>query len=199
MDDNLYALIINGHPSIEELRSTWASILADYTDRLGTEEYKLYASCYKEITLLELTISQIEILAGGGKDKNGQPVPGLLSKCYSAELCEELNKLLRTQIVFNPEDQPSYQEALMKCQRRTWSIRVRLDLKRTQFEAIKKKQEGGAGQATGRDYFISVLIKLSDHARYPIQDSVTVFEYCERIIQLNKFVASQNTQNRKRR
>lgn len=176
IDGNLYALVISGDPSKLELQEAWNDILSEYTESISNNEYRLYISLYKEITILQLTYEQVHILAE------------VLNTVYSKKLCDELNSLLRTSCKFNPLDVSSYRDELLKCVRRSAGIKLKLDLKLLQFDAIKKKHEQKAGDKMedGREYFTSVMITLSDHAKYQLPDTITVLEYCERIKRLNK-------------
>lgn len=175
VDHNLHSLIITGDPSAVELQLIWSNILQEYSQAIGNNEYRLYTSLYKEITIIKITYDQI------------QEAVKLLQITYSEFFHKELDKLLKMKLRLNPDDQASYQEELLKCLRRSKSLIIKHDLKKIQFESIQKKQEGKENKFT-REYFISIMITLSDHAKYQIQDSITVAEYCERIKRFNMYL-----------
>lgn len=185
VDGNLHSLIISGAPSIIELQITWGNILQEYSQAIGNNEYRLYTSLYKEIALIKITYDQI-----------GEAVK-ILRIVHSEYFHKELNKLLKTDFKLNPNDQASYQEELSKALRRSRSLIIKHDLKKLQFEAIQKKQEGKGGKFT-REYFVSILITLSDYAKYPIQDTITVSEYCERIKRFNIYLDALEPIKKKR-
>lgn len=185
VDGNLHSLIISGNPSETELQLVWAGILQEHSQAIGNNEYKLYTSLLKEITLIKITYDQIH------------EAVKVLQLIYSEYLCAELNKLLKTNCQFNPQDNASYQAELSKCLRRARSLIIKHDLKKIQFESIQKKQEGKGSKFT-REYFVSVLITLSDFAKYPIQDTITVGEYDERIKRFNTYLDAMEPVKKKR-
>lgn len=187
VDDNLHSLVISGKPTDDELAEAWGNILSEYTDAIGNNEYKLYVGLYKEISILKLTYHQI------------LNAVSVLKHTYSEYLCNELNRLLGQRCVFNWNDQPSYQEALNKCLRRSKSIKISIDLKVIQFEGIQKKHKDENRQEYTRAYFDTVLINLSDHAKYEIQDTITVGKYCERVTRLNKYIENLRSERRNNR
>lgn len=197
VDNNIYALRIKGNPSEIELQQAWNNILQEYTETIGDNEYRLHLSLFRSISELQLTLDQIRSLAA---EEKRDPVTGditelgILRKLYSRYLCNELNKLLKTSFRLNWADQASYQEELNKCMRRSKAIKISLDLKLLQFEAIEKKHEDKKGHTYTRPYFISVLINLSNHAKYQIPDTITVLEYCERMKQYNQYAETLKNQ-----
>lgn len=175
VDGNLHSLIITGKPTELDLQDTWNNILSEYTEAIGNNEYRLYISLYKEVSQLKITYSQI------------LNAVNVLRVVHSKFLCDELNRLLSQQLKFDWNDQQAYQEELAKCLRRSKSIKISIDLKIIQFEGIQKKHTGDQEKYT-REYFDSVLINLSDHAKYEINESITVGKYCQRIKRFTKHI-----------
>lgn len=178
VDGNLSALVISGFPNPLELELAWVDIQQEYSDAIGHNEAKLYISVLKEIILTEGKLSLIETTVK------------ILSQIHSVELCKQLNKLCETSFAFDPENEEKYFNELQRCINRSKSLKIKADLKRGQFEAIKKKFEG-KGEKLTREYFASILITLSDHAKYPVTDSITVYEYAERLRRFNLFIESK--------
>jgi hypothetical protein len=170
-DENYHSLIISGTPPDDVLKSTWETILNEYSEKIGSHEYKLYKAVLKEIFEYRITIDQIHNAVE------------FLQVVYSEYLCKELNQLLNIDCRFNFQDQKSYQEELKKCLRRCNGIQMKYDLKQIQFQALKEKYEKDAdkNKKPDRESFISILITLSDHVKYQINDLIMCSEYVERI------------------
>lgn len=173
VDNNLHALVITGNPTEDQLHAAWHDINSQYADAIGDAEYKLYLSLYKEITVHTLTLQAINACIE------------TLKMFPHVELFDQLNELLKTDFKFDFKDQEKYSLTLKICASRSKGILMQLDLKKAQFDGIIKKFS--ESKAPNREYFQSVLITLSDHAKYPILDSITVFEFCERIHRLNRY------------
>lgn len=174
VDNNLSSLIIQGFPSQIELQLAWEDIKVEYSDALGDSENRLFLSLNKEVAILSLTLKQIEILIE------------LLSEIYYPQFADELNKLLRINYQFNPDNVEDYRKKLKSCYNRSRSIKIEIDLKTMRLRALEEKHGSSKAPYT-RKYFQSVLITISDHAKYQIQDSITVSEYCERLRRFNDY------------
>jgi len=174
VDGNLSSLIIRGFPSQIELALAWEEIKVEYADALGDSENKLFLSLNKEVAILTLTLKQIEVLIN------------ILSEIYYPEFVGELNKLLRINYDFNPDNVEDYRKKLKSCFNRSRSIKIEIDLKTIQLKALEEKHSSSKAPYT-RKYFQSVLVTLSDHAKYQLPDSITVSEYCERLKRFNDY------------
>lgn len=184
VDGNLSALVISGYPTPEQLGAAWNYILSQYSELVGTYEYKMYVELYREVNILRITLDQIAIAVGGEvSGENGEKVPviGMLRLVYNESVAKTLNELLNTKCRFNWADQKSYHAECDKCIRRSKAIRIKLDLKNLQFAAIEKKNKAKKGEKTDRQYYVSVLVTLSDFAKYRIEETIKMSEYCERI------------------
>jgi hypothetical protein len=173
VDDNLNALIKSGVASPEQLQDLWNEILSDYTDAVGNNENKLMLSNYKQLILLDAKLSIIETCIA------------ILEKTYDETLANTLNELCGTKYKFQGEN---LQKELKSCFTRSRSIKIAFDLKMADFEAIRKKQINN--ERPTRKYFMSILIFLSNHAKYQITDEITVAEYCERLRLYNQHCES---------
>jgi hypothetical protein len=173
VDDNLYALVICGKPEDDELLAAWLQIQGEYADAIGDSEHRMYVSLFKEITILGTNLQLIEYAVE------------ILEKLYSKEFADRLNKLLNTSFQFDPADPVKYKATLKNCLMRSRSIKINLDLKRIQMEAIQEKMKE-PGKKPSREYFQSILITLSNHVKYQLQDNITVYEYCNRLQRFNK-------------
>jgi len=176
VDDNLYALVISGNPSLEHLRQAWAQINQEYADVMGDHEHMIYVSLFRDIKVLETTLAQIHWLVGQ------------LREVYYDEFAKRLNKLLLTNFKFDHTQPKKYFEELTRCINRSKSYKIDLDLKLAQFEVMQKsKKDQGEGKKPSREYYQAILITISDHAKYMVPDTITVFEFCDRIRRFNEY------------
>lgn len=174
VNGNYHALVISGHPTEHELLLAWSNIQQEYADAMGDHEHRLYITLYKEVTLLKVTLQTIHYLIE------------ILQEVFFEPYTALLNNLLRTDFKFDHTDKHKYHEILRRCFNRSKGIKIDLELKLAQFQAIEKKNRE-TGKKPTREYFQSVLITISDHAKYQLQDSITVYEFCDRIRRFNKY------------
>lgn len=188
VDGNLYSLIIAGQPTQEQLQEAWANILQQYTEASGNAEYKMYVFNIKQIALLTIKLNCIQWLVN------------VLRTDYHEPMCKELNTLSNTQFVFNPSNQENYQLNLNRCLNRSKSLKIRIDMLAHQKLAFEQKNDTASGKPT-KEYYQSILITLSDFAKYPIHESsITVWEFCERMNRYNSYcehLKSQTNASRK--
>ncbi len=180
IDGNLSALVISGEPDYSLLRRAWSNILSEYSDAIGNAEYKLYVSTYRDVVELEL---KYESVRGG--------IALLRTGIYSKFVHETLNRDLQHKFTFNYKDEASYMAELDKAERRSKGIRVAIDLKTLQLDALEKKHKDG--RKIDEKYFDAILISLSDHARFEITDSITVSVFCERLRRYNAYCEQLKT------
>lgn len=181
VDGNLAALITAGLPTEDQLLLAWAEINEQYADAMGDNDHKRYHTLFKEITTLSIDYRQIHCLIE------------ILSQVRHQPFERRLNLLLYTNFKFSD----NRQKELETCTRLSKSILVKIDLKTAQQEALRKKLS--TGNKPTREYFFTWLINLSDHAGYQVTDTITVFEFCERIKRYNKFIELQNQKKHGRR
>lgn len=174
VDSNLSALIVRGFPARHDLYEAWQNIISEYSDALGDAENKLYLSLSKEVAILSITLKQIEMLIK------------VLSDVYYPPFVDELNKMLRIKYQFDPSDPEDYGKKLKSCFNRSRSIKIEIDLKSSRLQAMEEKHASKKSPYT-RQYFQSVLITISDYAKYQIPDTITVYEYCERLRRFNDY------------
>lgn len=176
VDKNLSALIISGFPSQVELQIAWAEIQGEYADAMGDHEHSLYIRLQRDITFLEITIQQIEILVE------------CLHQIYYEPFLVKLNGLLFTSFKLDPSNPEEYHKILKGCLNRSKGVKLDLDLKRIEFEAIQEKNKNNK---TSREYYQSILITISDYAQYQVHDNITVYEFCERVKRYNHYCKEQ--------
>jgi len=170
VDDNIYALVITGHPSIEQLQLAWAQINQEYADVMGDNEHRMFVSVYRDVKVLETTLKLIHWLIDQ------------LREVYYIEFASRLNALLNTRFKFDHTKPEQYFNELTRCINRSKGFKIDLDLKLAQFEVMQKsRKEQGEGKKPSREYYQAILITLSDHVKYPVSDSITVYEFCDRV------------------
>jgi hypothetical protein len=174
VNDNYHALVISGHPTEQELLFAWSNIQQEYADAMGNHEHRLYITLFKEVTILKITLQTIHCLIE------------ILQEVYYEPYAAELNKLLRTDFKFDHTDQNKYNETLRRCFNRSKGLKIDLELKLIQYKAIEKKNQE-TGKKPTREYYQSILITLSDYAKYQLQDSITVYEFCDRLRRFNNY------------
>jgi hypothetical protein len=174
VDGNYCALVVSGNPTEHELLLAWAQIQQEYADIMADSEHRLYVTLYRDIKVLELTLKLIHFLIEE------------LKKVYYDEYTNRLNDLLKTNFQFDYTEPVKYLAELNRCTNRSKGIKIDLALKMGKFEAIQKKNTEKGSKPT-REYFQSILITLSDHAKYQVMDTVTVYEYSERMRRFSKY------------
>mgnify|MGYP000075347884 FL=1 len=179
VDNNLQALTISGFPVEQELKTAWDNILLEYIEVTGTNEYRMYVQLFKDISIAKIIMNQLSIALN------------ILQVSYDEFFATEVNKILRTSCRFNWADQASYQAEIKKCFNRSKALKIALDLKLMKFEAIEAKNKTGTDQKIDRRYFTSILITLSDHAKYQIQETIKMSEYCERVRRFTEYCEQQ--------
>jgi hypothetical protein len=174
VDGNLSALIISGFPTQLELMIAWDEIQSEYTDIVGDHEHKHYMTLMRDVHSISLTLEQISMLVE------------ILEQVYYKKFADRLNELLFTNFVFDPYDNDAYTKTLKACVMRSKGFKIDMQFKQAQLQAIEEKNSSGNKKYT-RAYFQSVLITLSDHAKFPIQDNITVFEFAKRLERYNSY------------
>lgn len=187
VNENLNALVISGDPSIEDLAIAWHEINNQYADAMGDNEHRLFITLYKEVAILSVTYSQIEILVGILSESCRVNV-------FPADLYKELNSLTKSNFSFLENDNESNLENINRCKNRSKSIKIQLDIKEGQLKAMEAKEKKGK---ITKEHFYSILITISDHVKYNVHDDITVFEFCERVKRHNDYNVKNVFKNKK--
>jgi hypothetical protein len=204
VDGNMAALVISGVPTAEDtpmLQAAWQTIYTQYIDLLGDGAQQVYLQALKAVAILKINIqlanSFVEVLtkiqpvqveADRADQFNGQV----------REIESKLNKLLGTNFQFNRQDPEAYLKLLKGCSNRAKAFKIDLDLKEIHLKALDAKREaenGDENKGYSRAYFQSMLITISDHAKYEITDDITVFQFCERIRRYNSLIEKLQKQS----
>lgn len=181
VNGNLSALIISGFPTPDQLADAWSNINIQYADAMGNNQHRFQSTLLKEVTLLSTTYKQINTLAE------------LLLMCcaeniYPANLFAELNILTKSNMPFTKDDPELNIKNIKRCLNRAKSIKIQLDIKSGQLEAmhLQENKENPVVKLS-KEWFISILISLSNHAGYRITETITVFEFVDRLKRYNDY------------
>lgn len=188
VDNNLSALTIAGYPTEQQLTAAWADVYEQYTNMIGDSDHKMYIKLYKEISLLSLEITMInelvQILSCEAVDFR----PDLFKP-----FMDRLNRMLFARFHFTAHRM----QELKKCLSLSKSLVIQHDLKSQHFAQIRKKFES-VDTKPSREYFTSVMITLSDFSKFALSDSMTTFEFCERINRYSNYVNQQKMSHGRR-
>jgi hypothetical protein len=172
VNDNYYSLVISGEPVKEVLAVAAQVIRQEYADMVGDHEYKMYCTALRQINDVRLVIEQVKHFVA------------LLRKVYHPAMAKAVNSLLKSNLVFDVAKRDEYDRSLDRAMKRLKGVELELDLKLIAFKKLEAKYADG--KKPTRDYYMGVLITLSDDAGYSLTDQITVWEYCERLRRLNK-------------
>jgi len=173
VDGNIYALVISGDPTKDQLLQAWNDIVLQFADAIKDQESRLFFQKERELNIIRLTHHQIlECIK-------------LLERIYAKQFADMLNRLLGSSFKFNVLTAQEYDKELRAAYSRSKGIKIDMNLKEMAYEKMKQKFEE-TGKKPTREYYQGVLITLSDYARYPIlETTITVYEFCERIRRIN--------------
>jgi hypothetical protein len=184
VDGNLYALVISGKPTEQDLTEAWDEIRMQYAEAMKDGEYRLLTSIINEYHRISITYEQvlkfIEIL----KDR------------YVPQFAKRLNRYLSTSYKFDVRFPDDYDNDLKRARNNTAGIMLDLKMKQAAYDQAVKKQSAATGDKATREYFISILTTLGNHVGFRITSDISTYEFCDRISRLNKEMEALKT-NRK--
>jgi hypothetical protein len=186
VDENLYALVISGDVEKQNLTDAWENIVLEYNDAMSDAETKMYISLLKETSLLQAKYKLVEMAILR------------LSIAYNKEMHDDLNNFTSSNLLLDPSKPDEYKKELEKAGRRSKSMLIQYELKRNQLAAMEEKNQVKTTKPT-REYFQSVLITLSDFAKYELKDTITVYNFCERVRRYGQHIKMVEENNNKRK
>jgi len=186
-DDNLFALIITGNATIEQLNAAWSIIQEQVAEIGGSDTHSLLKSLYKEVNELSLFYQEIHLIV----DSLRITLAICIEKSYDLpqEIFDlqknnhkKLNKYLNSNFKFNIWDVDGYMRDLSGIITRSGSIKIKLDLRMMAYEQVKARvQSSGTSEKRTRQYYDRLLINISDHSKYEIAEDITVSKFFERV------------------
>ncbi|MDF2189283.1 hypothetical protein [Paraflavitalea sp. CAU 1676] len=190
VDGNLQAIVIEGPVSTERIAQAWQDIEIEYIDAIGSNEQKAEIKLRTQIETLQadLLLAEVSVYQ--------------MKRLYHPYFADTLNSILKGNYKFDPDNPEEYSTLLDKCWNRSRSIKINLDLKVIEYQAIEEKiKKQSTGQPYTREYFAKHLITLSDFAGYQLSENMSVFDYCDRLRRLvdyNEEIKNRN-ENQKMR
>lgn len=184
VDSDYSGLIKSGNPSQADLSQAWKKIFFQYRDLMKNDQEMLYLTVLKELGQLEADISLLTCFLS---IIERQLAPSWMVKA--------VNEILESQYEFDPGKTEQFQKEINSARSRMKSIVIRkklLDEQRKGLDSAIVSQ----GKGMDRDFFSTMLIILSDHAKYVISDNITAFEFCERFRRFKAHVDSINVKKR---
>lgn len=178
VDENIYALVISGHPTREELEHAWLDITGQYADAMGDNERGLIVKLYSEITQISILWQQAVCLVD------------ILNKFKYQKFEKLLNSILNQKFKFTDEKR---RDELQKCTKLCKGFELRIMAKRQQLDGLTAKNAGEAAGKLTREYFHSALITISDFSKFHISENITTFEFCERIRRITEYARVNKT------
>jgi hypothetical protein len=178
VDENYAALIISGIPDIGVLHNAWYEIYQQYLDAMGDSNQLLVLKLYREIT--RLTVQQEQI----------QSCIEVLSKFKSVDKLKKFEDHLNSMLNCRFQFKEKRADDLLRAGRIARQLSFKIDIKQKQLDNILASAPKD-GVKISREYFQSVLITLSDYSKYPVMDSITTYEFCERVKRFTAFVQAQ--------
>lgn len=177
LENDFQALVIEGNPTDEQLATAWDKIVGAYHEAKGDITVLRRLVIYKEISLLTINLREVYECVLILRDP----------RCYHQTIHAKLNQMLECSIVLDVSDLLNYMKGLARYLKRSSMIKRALELKKIEYDAIK---EGAVGKKADAAYYDSMFITLSDYSKYRIDDSISVFEYCERCKRLSQHIKS---------
>lgn len=201
-DENLFALVITGNATIEQLNDAWANIKEQVAEIGGNDTHSLLRSLYKEVSELSLLYQEIISIV----DSLRLTMAICIEKSYDLPQDifdqqkanhKKLNKYLNSNFKFNIWDVEGYVRDLSGIIIRSGSIKIKLDLRMMAYEQVKSKvQSAGTGEKRTRQYYDRLLINISDYSKYEITEEVTVSKFFERVKRYTEYCKTLQNKTR---
>lgn len=188
-DGNLYALVKSGDADKEELLIVWDDLLLQYSDAIGDSETRLYMTLFNEVENEKITIKQVEMCIQilDAHNRFGMPYEELYKK--------DLNKFNSSNFEFDISDPVKFNDELSKSRKRANALNLNFRVKKERFDTLEKKVK--EGKKPDRKYFQDVLISISDHSKYEINDNISVYAFCERMRRYKSYIDTLEQQQNK--
>jgi hypothetical protein len=87
VNNNIYALIISGHPDVNDLYVQWHEISQQYADAIGDNDHRMYAIMLRNYTV---ACANYELVQRGVQ---------ILKIVHHPEICDKINKILGTSLL----------------------------------------------------------------------------------------------------
>jgi hypothetical protein len=194
VDKDLSALIISGVPNDDELTDAWYKIQMDYADVIGDTSLKNYLRCFQKLhnynSLLQESEHLREIIPQVivhmiiiGKEFHLYPSMNEIR----GKFVSRVNKIHSTRFPFSDE---SHSNDCKRIRSHEKGLSLKRDIEALKLEQLEKTTDADSKPVT-REYFFSTLITLTDHSKIKLDDSITVYEFAQRIKRYQEFCQHQ--------
>lgn len=175
VDGNLFALVIAGNPSKEQLEQTFEQIKIQYADAIKNPVYLKEVLLQRDILRISVIIEQARLLIEGLKDM------------YTKEFAKSLNRLLSSSMKLDPSNPEQYEKDLERARNCMKSLKIDQDLKIIELDTIRKNGKGEPQEYT-REYFQDIIMELEDFAKKDIDpEKISTYMFCSRVNRLNQY------------
>lgn len=191
---NYYALVIEGSPDLDSLKSAWLDIVDEYNERMQDSASRIHINLLKEVELLGIKLQKIEVCLQVLDIEIRFPyVP------KQQKFKDKLNEMVESKFAFNHSKPDEFNAELKRARNRSKSILINYELKSNNLNALNDKN--GQIKKPTMEYYDSILNELSLFAKYEIQESITVSRFCDYVLKYLKhikYLESQSNNNGKR-
>jgi hypothetical protein len=189
VDGDLNLLTISGQPTKVQLAEAWESISEQYNDVIasGSAETWGLINLYKAAMRNDSRIKAIESFIS------------VMQTVYVKQFANAINKILHTSFKFDHTNKPQYYSELKRALQRSKGFKVQLQIEQSKILANLAKKQLSAGQKPEkptREYFMALLLNVSDAAGFDIDErQITVYKFCERLKRHNRTIEKMQEQN----
>lgn len=196
VDHDLSGLVISGQFEDSEIQQAWNDIQSEYADIVGDQDMKKYLASYKKYCFYEVTIAQGELLLTMipriilhgiqiGKDFH---LYGHVQEARHTYV-EKFNRIFSSSLIFTDE---TFEADIESGRAYLKGLSLRMDI---EAEKLKKLESAAMAdkKPVTRQYFYDTLITLSDHSKVKLDDSMTAYEFAQRIKRFEDYQKSFQT------
>ncbi len=190
--DNIYALVIEGHPTLEELSKAKASIFSQYNDEMQDGEEKMYWKLSESLVRAEAKLTKFNCCISVLETEITFPDIVVPERRFA----DALNSYLNTSFPFDHKDPEQFKKDLKRCVNRGKELLLNYQFKKMEFEAVKGRKESKDYKPTDK-YYDSILNELSIYVKYEVNDNIKVSRFCDLVHKYNSYKEFLKSQNKK--
>lgn len=168
VDNNLQALVIEGEVPEAILTTTWEELQSQFSQAMGSSDYRTLLKLMKEVNIISTTISQAQALIE------------LMEHAYHEQLAILLNTVVKEKLKWS-NDREIINKNLSRCRSRITAMEMHYEIKKSQLEVIEKKVGSTATTAPSRDYFDMLLNLIEEHFKVSATYELLTSRFCEKV------------------
>lgn len=189
VDNNIYALVISGKPTEEDLLSAWDDILMEYNFQMMDEEGKHHFNLRKQLEILKLDYIKLEICLQVLSAEIDYPDMVEPEKRFA----DDANRITANNFKFDHSKPDQFRKELRSVIAILKFLSLKIQIKTAEVEALNKNT---SKEKPTKEYFQTILNTLSiGIAEFQLSDSMSVYSFCDWVKKYNskiKFLESQN-------